>query len=148
VIALAGHELDAIIPGDKPLDEIDSAHARARLVAACLHDEHGPLMTADQLGEMLASDVSRLFLEVVEALGKVSPIYGRSSLAHWESALADGSRHPSNFALRQSVLMSRTALPFAAKDPFARAPEKHFRAALASLTDGQWMAYNAAWSAR
>ena len=145
VYALASHELDEVVPADKRLDEVEEMTARTRLVARCLYWRDRPAYTEETAMQMRADDAARIYQVVVAGLGTVSPTYSRSSTDAWVSALRVGARDVSNIMLRRGVLAARHIVS-GMKEPVFKAAHLFFDQPLSKLTDGQWMAFDAAWS--
>lgn len=148
VCALSGSELDEIIPFGQVLTEVASSESRSTLISTTLVDHTGARVfgSASDVGHMMERDADTLFALVAEALCIISPTYGRSDSAEWRRTLRRGAEHPGNRALCRAAIESFEVVPPSAT--FLPRPQMFFGKPLADLTDGQWWAFDAAWSTR
>ena len=148
VEALAGHELEEVMPIGEYIDEQRQDVVLDELVVRCLRNPDGSpaFLSRAQFGEAPYEDALAISNEVFRALCIVAPIYGRSDLKAWHAALREGAQHPSNHALRRGIIESATNLAMTAH--FQPQPDRFFGMALGELTDGQWLAFDAAWSTK
>jgi len=147
VEAMTGHELEELLPiGEDMTSKQDVV--LDELVVRCLHNADGSpaFASVEQFGLAPHEDALRISNATLEALGVMSPIYGRSDLRAWEVVLREGSQHPSNHALRRGIIESASHLAMTAH--FMPQPDRFFGMPLGQLTDGQWMGFATAWGPR
>jgi hypothetical protein len=148
VEALPGHELEDVMPIGEHLDEQRQDVVLDELVVRCLRNPDGSpaFSSRAQFGLAPYEDALAISNEVFRALCIVAPIYGRSDLKSWHGVLREGALHPSNYALRRAIIESATHLAMTAH--FQPQPDRYFGMPLGYITDGQWLAFDAAWSTR
>lgn len=148
VYALSGAELDEVLPFGVALSDVESTESRSVLISSTLFDSSGRRVfpTVESVGDVMERDAAELFGLVAGALCIVSPTYGRSSQAEWKRILRRGAEHPGNGAICRAVCESFDVVPMSAV--FLPRPHLYFGKPLAELTDGQWWAFDAAWSTR
>lgn len=117
----------------------------AALVAVSLYDGNERVFaSAADVLELPDVELPALTHDVVSALARVAPFYGRCDEEAWHRALVAGARHRSN-ATAFRALAGSVDLVLGAKRPiFIERPDRYFGVPLADLTDGQWMAFRAA----
>ncbi len=147
VHGLRGADFADCFDGDAPA-ELRDARAVSALMAATVHDASGARVWQSrlELDESFTDDqVRRMWRDVSDALDVCSPIVGRVDLDSWRQALGEGATHPSNATLLRAVDASRKLVPVMSRKPiFESDPQAFFGLPLSSLTDGQWIAYDAA----
>lgn len=148
VEGLAGHEIEEIIPIGEHMDEQRQDVVLDELVVRCLRnlDDSPAFSSLSQFGCAPYEDALAISNEVFRALCIVAPIYGRSDIKAWHSVLREGALHPSNYALRRAVIESATHLSMTAH--FQPQPDRFFGMPMGYITDGQWLAFDAAWSTK
>jgi len=113
------------------------------LICACLYEGDrrafdGGLQLADLLDEL---EFARVRAVVLPALYCVSPSYRRSDAAAWFAQLCIGAAHWSN---QQLAVPLAQCVDSGYRGTWPR-PERYFGGTVADLTDGQWMAFRAAY---
>ena len=148
VYALAGYELEDLLPIGERVSEERSKVVLDELVVRTLHNLDGSaaFVSVEQLGEARYEDALELTNSALEALNTVSPTYGRSDLTAWEQVLREGAMHPSNATLRRGVIDAAAHLSMTAH--FVQQPDRFFGLPLGQLVDAQRIAFDAAWSTR
>lgn len=128
--------------------EMQRAASVSAILAGQVRDETGARVwgSAAELDAVYTSDmVEHMWRDVGRALAVVSPVYGRCDRDEWKRALEAGARHVSNEGLMRGIAASRLMLPMMTKKPlYEQRPDLFFGLPTQALTDGQWMAYEAA----
>lgn len=136
-MALANEEQEAGL-----LEEIKSVNIAAALVAASLYSADGPVFSsAERVLSTLDDPTLRdLWRHVVHGLSCCSPSYLYSDSSWWEATFSRGVEHTSN--VFEVIAMAQCCdVNYGSRLP---RPDRYFGLPVAELTDGQRMAYDAA----
>lgn len=152
VRALSAAEVDDVFGHESTEElrgvELESASIEqtARFVVAVLEQHGRPAYTMESIGDVSTAMIQALFRESWSVFSMCSPMYGWSDMDAWGAVLREGAIHDSNLAIRRGIIAARAHI--AGTPEFVAAPEKFFGARLSEVIDGQWMAFDAAWSTR
>lgn len=124
-------------------DATDTTRARRRelgIVAAALCDERGaPVFdSADDVGELDDNECERIVHAVRSVLDVISPTFATSDVRAWHSALVDGARENMHTAMVLGSCVEAVGRIHVDR------PDRYFGIPLGALTDGQHMAFRAA----
>lgn len=127
------------------LDVAPSDAAAAALVAVSLYADGARLFgSAADVLDLPDVELPALTRDVLSALARIAPMYGRCNEPAWHEALVRGSQHPSNRTAWRALAGSVDIVLGAKRPIYVERPDRYFGVPLADLTDGQWMAFRAA----
>lgn len=133
VVGLTAHEW-AAIEGDA-----------SRLIAAALRMDGAPaFVREDDVGALPAPIASALLGVVFDAVRIVSPMRQTAAFGEWRATLCEGAKHPSNITVLTALGWSYDAFQVPNGVRFSDRPDRYFGVPFHALTDGQWMATEAA----
>ncbi len=117
-------------------------------MVATVHDAGGARVWSSRVeldGALSDAAVLSMWRDVSAALEVCCPIVGRVDRDDWKAALGAGAVHPTNATLLRAVDASRRLVPMMTRKPIYESdPAAFFGRPLSMLTDGQWLAYDAA----
>lgn len=125
----------------------------AQLIALSLVQGGAPVFTSPaELGQLDEDDYLAVASVVLPAVATISPVYGLSDTAAWESRLVAGAQHRSNQVAAAALADCRERRTLIRVRNKARCyqitttdrPDRYYGLPLGQLTDGHWLCYRAA----
>jgi len=146
VLALTGPELAELVDDSLELDSPLERQQRDAVIARVVWCDGAPAWPTPDAFDAPEEVAEEIWRGVVDALSRCSPVYGRCDSVRWEARLRAGARHVSNWQLTRGILDSATHI--ALTDQWVGQPDRFYGRPMCDLTDGQLLAFDAAWSTR
>lgn len=146
VQGLRGPEMAAAYHVDSPDRMRGASTAAARVVACSLLDDDGLAFgSAGDLGGLTLSELTQLGGAVHAALATISPTYGRSDIGAWSARLTEGAKDDGNYFTAITMANCTDVVMGMGGAAYMPRPDRYYGKPVIELTDGQLMAYRAAW---
>lgn len=138
-------ELDCAEAADDVPEQSRRDVLLAELVARSLYLDGSPYFAsaADML-DMYEDDFARVAGATWQALSVIAPSYSRVDSLAWDMVLCRGAKHYRNYRRSMALALCIDIVPMSkAKLP---RPDRFFGVPMGEVTDGQWMAFRAAFN--
>ncbi len=125
--------------------DVGRSDAKRALIQLTVHlDGSKAFADLSAVGRLSEPEFDDLYEDVELALADISPSYGRSNSAEWIRVLETGASHHSNLIVA-SRLSSCVDISYGYGIKYTNPrPDRFFGVPTHALTDGQWMAFDAA----
>lgn len=142
VWAINGLELACILGNKKPDQPLTQTIGEcSQLIVKCLYSGTVQVFKdTAELGLLRDLEFIQLAENVIDALNHCSPTYNHSDIGAWATQLSIGAAHETNLA---TTYMLSDCFDVNMRGKTMR-PDRYFGLPYSQMTDGQWMAYNAA----